>query len=80
MCFRIAMILFVKPKREMEFWTVCTLVHCIVYLSIYLNDLRDAVILGIRRNFMKVDLFYGELKYVKVEQQQAYDLAGFFSE
>ncbi len=29
---------------------------------------------------MKVDLFYGELKYVKIEQQQAYDLAAFFSE
>ncbi len=29
---------------------------------------------------MKVDLFYAELKYVKIEQQQAYDLAAFFSE
>ncbi len=33
-----------------------------------------------RHNFMKVDLFYGELKYVKIEQQRAYDLAAFFSE
>ncbi len=72
--------MFVKAKCQTECWSKCTLVHCIVYFSIYLNDLRDAVILVIRRNFMKVDLFYGELKYVKVEQQQAYDLATFFSE
>ena len=31
------------------------------------------------RNFLKVDIYYGELKYEYIEQQEAYGVASFFS-
>jgi len=30
-------------------------------------------------NFLKIDIYYGQLKYEEIEQKEAYDVVSFFS-
>ena len=44
-----------------------------------ISNITSFIFSNCRNNFMKLDIFFGELKYEKVVQQRGYDIPTFFS-
>jgi len=46
---------------------VVSVTHFVVYICLF------------RNNFLKIDIYYGQLKSEEVEEKEAYDVVSFFS-